>query len=263
MYCRSILSKSSLYSIDYSINPYIGCEYGCRYCYGPLYVKRKFKNMSWGEYVYAKINAPRILVKELKRSRSGSVLISSITDPYQPIEGEFMITRRILEILLKSDFEVYILTKSPLVLRDLDLISKMRNVHVGFTLSNLNEDLRVIFEPKAPCMIERIKALEVLCNSGIKTYVFIAPFIPIDDHSIYGLIDKLSSIDLEYIVIDRLNIHSGIREFINKFTVFLHENYRFIFEDVLIHHYHNYYDSLKRKLTKYCEKINLKLLFSY
>ncbi|MCR6668915.1 MAG: radical SAM protein, partial [archaeon YNP-WB-040] len=74
VYCRTVLSRSSLYDIDYSINPYVGCEHACRYCYSPFYVGRRFSGLSWGDYVYVKINAPRMLSKELKRNPVGSVL---------------------------------------------------------------------------------------------------------------------------------------------------------------------------------------------
>jgi len=263
VYCKSILSRSSLYDIDYSINPYIGCEHGCKYCYSPFYVGYKFRSLPWGEYVYAKINAARILIRELKRNPSGSVLISSVTDPYQPLEEKFMITRRILEILLKSSLEIYILTKSPLVLRDIDILTGFKSIYVGFSITNLNEDLRVKFEPKAPSIDERLRALRVLCDSGIKTYVFIAPLMPFNEPYIYDLMDKLVEIGVDYAVVDKLNIHGDRADFIDNFTSFLPLDLRKSIKNLLLHDYHEYYNSMKVKLINYSREIGLNLLFSY
>lgn len=263
VYCKSILSRSSLYDIDYSINPYIGCEHGCKYCYSPFYVGYKFRSLPWGEYVYAKINAARILIRELKRNPSGSVLISSVTDPYQPLEEKFMITRRILEILLKSSLEIYILTKSPLVLRDIDILTGFKSIYVGFSITNLNEDLRVKFEPKAPSIDERLRALRVLCDSGIKTYVFIAPLMPFNEPYIYDLMDKLVEIGVDYAVVDKLNIHGDRVDFIDNFTSFLPLDLRKSIKNLLLHDYHEYYNSMKIKLINYSREIGLNLLFSY
>jgi len=263
VYCKSILSRSSLYDIDYSINPYIGCEHGCKYCYSPFYVGYKFRSLPWGEYVYAKINAARILIRELKCNPSGSVLISSVTDPYQPLEEKFMITRRILEILLKSSLEIYILTKSPLVLRDIDILTGFKSIYVGFSITNLNEDLRVKFEPKAPSIDERLRALRVLCDSGIKTYVFIAPLMPFNEPYIYDLMDKLVEIGVDYAVVDKLNIHGDRVDFIDNFTSFLPLDLRKSIKNLLLHDYHEYYNSMKIKLINYSREIGLNLLFSY
>jgi len=265
IYCRSVLSRSSLYDIDYSINPYVGCEHACVYCYSPFYVGRKFSGLNWGDYVYVKINAPRILLRELKSNPLGSVLISSITDPYQPLEGKFMVTRRLLELLVKSNLEIYILTKSPLVVRDLDVISMFKNVHVGFSFTNLDESLRVKFEPKAPSVTDRLRALKNICNSGVKSYAFIAPFMPINRDLAYSLMDELSSIGVDYVVVDKFNIHGDPHDFINRLTPLFSGELIKQFEEILLHRYsyYRYYKSLKDDLIRYAKKINLNLYFSY
>lgn len=263
IHCKSVLNKSLLYDIDYSINPYIGCEHGCRYCYGRFYVGYKFRDIPWGEYVYVKINAPRVLIRELKRNPTGRVLISSITDPYQPLESKFMITHRILELLLKSNFEIYILTKSPLILRDLDILSKFNNIHVGFSFTNLNEDLRVKFEPKTPPVMERIKAIKTLRDSEIKTYAFIAPLMPLNENYVYDLMDKLVEVGVEYVVVDRLNIHGDPLKYINDLISLLPIHHRDSIRRILIYGYNKYYDSMKNKLTDYSKEIGLNIFFSY
>jgi len=113
-----------------------------------------------GEFVDVKINAPEMLEKEIKRKEKGNVWISGICDPYQPIEKKYQITRKCLEILQKYQWPVTIQTKSPLVLRDLDLFKKFKEIEVGFTITTGKDCIRKIFEPKGPSIQERIRALK-------------------------------------------------------------------------------------------------------
>jgi len=134
---------------------------------------------SWGDFVDVKINAPEILEKELKRSpKIGTVLLGSVTDAYQPLESKYKITRAILEILLKYDFPISILTKSDLVIRDIDLLKRFSDCEVGFTITTLNEETSKDFEPHSSRPEQRLSALKKLHEIGIKTYVFIGPILP-------------------------------------------------------------------------------------
>jgi len=215
----SILKKvtSSEYSditgpgIDYTLDPYIGCQHGCKYCY----VFRKqflddptYGNLLWGEFVDPIVNAPQILAKEVKNAKRGVVLLSSLTDPYQPLEYKLRITRSCLEILLKHQFKVIILTKSSLVMRDLDIISKFNRIDVGFTITTDDDSIREIIEPNSGSIEERISTLKNIHSRKIRTYVHIGPILPmtpdelvneIADHIDYALIDRMNYItqDLE------------------------------------------------------------------
>ena len=122
---KSILTKSGIPGVDYCVNPYVGCSHGCRYCYATFMKRYTGHTEAWGSFVDVKIHAPEILQRQLKRASMGRVMISSVTDAYQPIESKYKLTRQCLEILLQSQFPVDILTKSPLVLRDIDLIKKL------------------------------------------------------------------------------------------------------------------------------------------
>lgn len=119
--CKSIISDSGIYSVDYSINPYQGCEHGCRYCYATFMKKYTDHSEPWGSFVDVKANAEEVLERDLRRKKKGSILLSSVTDPYQPVEKKYELTRRILGRLVDTDFSVNILTKSDLIIRDLDL----------------------------------------------------------------------------------------------------------------------------------------------
>ncbi len=142
---KSILGKSSI--CDYCINPYVGCEHACIYCYADYYTKKISKHKEeWGSFVDIKINADSILKKEIKKIKPSSVWISSLTDPYQPLELKYEITKKCIEILLKNDFFIIIQTKSSNVIRDLEIFKKYKNnVEIVFTITMLEENFRKIF----------------------------------------------------------------------------------------------------------------------
>ena len=151
-----------------------------------------------------KTNAPEILQKQLKRAKRGRALISSVTDAYQPIESKYKLTRQCLEALLQYQFPVDILTKSPLVLRDTDLIKKFKDIEVGITITTNDEKMQKIFEPNAPSIIARIRTLKTLHDNRIKTYAFIGPVLPMNPEA---LSEKINP-HIDSIIIDRMNYTS-------------------------------------------------------
>ncbi len=197
---RTILSKSKV--SDYTINPYIGCEHGCTYCYARFIKRITGHREAWGEFIDVKVNAPSLLEVEIKRKRVGKVWISGICDPYQPIERKYELTRNCLEILLRHNWPVTIQTKSPLVLRDIDLLINFEGVEVVLTIATSDDEIRRIFEPKAPPIEIRIDALDKLHRAGVNTCAMIAPILPKAE----GLIAKLSG-KVDYVLIDRMNYH--------------------------------------------------------
>lgn len=197
---KNILSKSQV--MDYALNPYIGCEHECRYCYARFMKRFTGHKEKWGEFIDVKINAPDLLAKEIKRKKVGRIWLSGVCDPYQPIESNYRLTRSCLEILAKTDWPVTIQTKSPLVLRDLDLIKRLKDLEVGYTITTADEEIKNFFEPKAPSIEARIEALAALKSAGIKTYAMLAPFLP----GIEGIISKIKG-KVDYVYIDRMNYH--------------------------------------------------------
>jgi DNA repair photolyase len=132
----------------------------------------------WGEFVDVKVNAITRLQREITKKSAGSVWISGVCDPYQLLEKKYELTRGCLEILSRHDWPVMLQTKSPLVLRDIDLICTFKEIEVGFTITTADEKIRRIFEPNSPPISERIQALEKLHSTGIKTFAMIAPLLP-------------------------------------------------------------------------------------
>jgi len=131
-------------------------------------------------------------------------MISSVTDAYQPIESKYKLTRQCLEILLQYQFPVDILTKSPLVLRDTDLIKKFKDIEVGITITTHDEDISRVFEPNAPSILARMRALKTLHDNRIKTYAFIGPVLPMNPESLSKKINP----HVDSIIIDRMNYTS-------------------------------------------------------
>jgi len=174
----SIITKSNLPEADYVINPYVGCMHRCFYCYA-RFIKRFTGNKeAWGDFVNVKINAPELVPEKSEKYKGKTILLSSVTDAYQPIERKYKITQKILERLIPLEPDLEILTKSDLVLRDIDLIKKFKNRQVGITITTLDDDLRRKIEPFASPVQNRIRALEILKNNGIETYVFLGPILP-------------------------------------------------------------------------------------
>ena len=190
---RQGLSRSGLSDLDYALNPYIGCEHGCLYCYARSYTRYRIVAENWGEIVYFKENVCSLVEREARRLRPGIVGVSTITDPYQPLEERKALTRKCIQILLAHDFKVSIQTKSPLVLRDLDLLSRDRSkIDVGFTIITVDDEKASIVEPGAPPPSSRVEALRLLSDHGLKTWVFLGPVIPgfnDDEDSIRRVVD--------------------------------------------------------------------------
>jgi len=127
---KNVLIKSKLPETYYTINPYISCQHACVYCYSRFMKRFTNHREDWGDFVDVKINAPKILEGQLEKAKKKMVLLSSVCDPYQPLEKKYKITRRILEKLVEYQFSISILTKSDLVLRDLDLSFFLQEDHL-------------------------------------------------------------------------------------------------------------------------------------
>ena len=257
--CKSVLSKSGLRDSKYSINPYRGCSHNCLYCYGQFILREKRK---WGNFVDVKINAPEVLEKEIRKTNSGNVLISSVTDPYQPLERKYEITRKILEKLKNTKLFVSILTKSDLVLRDIDLLKQL-NCEVGITITTLNDNIRKLFEPNASSIEERLNALKQLKDVGIRTYIFFGPMLPfISDKGLEETLKKFAELKPEKIYIDKLNIKNLFHW--KKIKTFLEENYTDLadrWEQATSDE--KYYKELKIKISELCKKFELKCEICY
>jgi DNA repair photolyase len=201
---KTILSSSQIH--DYVINPYVGCQYACSYCYAQFMKRFSGHREPWGDFVDVKTNASDLLRREIQRKKKGTVWVSGVCDPYQPLEARYGLTRKCLEILIRNDWPVVVQTRSPLVLRDLDILKQAHDLEVGLSITTANDDIRKIFEPNAPSIPERLRAIDELHRHGLTTYVMIAPVLP-DAERLVGLLEG----KVEYVIIDRMNYHHADR----------------------------------------------------
>jgi DNA repair photolyase len=176
--CRTILTRSGIPGVEYAVNPYVGCAHGCVYCYATFMKRFTGHSEEWGTFVDVRVNAAERLAREVRRARPGPVLLSSVTDAYQPLEAEHGLTRACLEVLVDAGWPVSILTKSGLVRRDLDLLRQLRDVDVGFTITTLDEGVRERFEPGAAPVAQRLEAMAELAAAGLEVWAFCGPLLP-------------------------------------------------------------------------------------
>lgn len=199
---RAILSKSQVY--DYAVNPYVGCAHACSYCYARFMKRFTGHKEPWGEFVDVKINAPDLLARELERKERGTVWVSGVCDPYQPVEARYRLTRQCLELLVAKQWPVRIQTRSPLVTRDIDILVTGTDVQAGLSVTTADDEIRALFEPCAPSISSRLEALDKLNRAGVRTYAMIAPLLPGAD----GLPELLAG-KVDYVLVDRMNYHYG------------------------------------------------------
>lgn len=251
---QSYISKSKLPDADYVINPYVGCPHKCIYCYAE-FMKRftGHANAEWGNFVDVKKCGQKIDISNFQAT--DTILLGSVTDAYNPFEKKYQITRDILTQLLDCEARIEILTKSDLVLRDIDLLKKMRNVFVGISMNTLDDTFRAEIEPHAASIENRIRALRELKNAGIPTYLFMSPIFPV-------LSDCKSVIEntykyFDYICFENLNLRGGylprVMEYIKTHHADLYDLYKTIYWDKNM----NYWEVLKNEIESNCKKLGI------
>lgn len=246
--CKTALSKSNLPGLEYSLNPYRGCQHNCAYCYVPNVLR--IKREEWGSFVNVKTNIPNILSKELRHKKPGIVAISTVTDPYQPIEKKYNLTRYCLEQLIRYDFPVCIQTKSKLILKDLDVISKFSNAEVMISIGTLNDNERKIIEPYTSSINDRLDVIKKFSKNGINTSVFFGPIYPtIKLENLKEIIDTFTNYGASEIMYDKLNKKPGI---LNK-MINIAPNWKILNDDVFD------YSKLYDEIEKICSQKNIKV----
>lgn len=199
---KTILNKviSDDIPLEWSMNPYQGCEHGCIYCYA------RNTHPYWGfsagldfeRKILVKRNAADLLEHELKKKnwQATPVMFAGNTDVYQPAERHFRITRACLEVFLKYRHPVSLITKNSLVLRDLDLLKQLASeqlVHVAISITTLQEELRQFLEPRTATVKQRLKTVETLSAAGVPVFVMMAPIIPgLNEHEIFDLVKAVA-----------------------------------------------------------------------
>jgi DNA repair photolyase len=168
---------------DYTLNPYSGCAFGCTYCYAAFFSRSETLRENWGHWLQVKENAIDLLSKYRKKGLTGkTIYMSSVTDPYQPIEKELKLTRGLLTEL--GEFHqprLVIQTRSPMLTRDIDLLQKLKTVQVNMTITTDSEKVRKVFEPLCPSNELRLKAIKKVNEAGINTCITLTPLLPVEN----------------------------------------------------------------------------------
>jgi DNA repair photolyase len=199
---------------------------------------------AWGDFVDIKINAPDLLKNEIQRKKKGTVWISGVCDPYQPLEARYRLTRKCLDILVQNDWPIAIQTRSPLVLRDMDILQKSEHIDVGLSITTSSDEIRKIFEPRAPSIMERLRAIELFHENGIRTYVMIAPILP-GAENLIGMLEG----NVNYVIIDRMNYSHANR-------IYQEHGWREKNTD-------DYFDRMKSKIMNDCIEMGIECRSAY
>jgi len=213
--CKSLMTKSGIPSLDYAVNPYLGCEHACVYCYATFMKRFAGVEGEWGSFVGVKENAPEVLRKEIGRRAPGVVSFGTVCDAYQVVEEEFGVTRRCLEEFIgASGFDVGVLTKSDLVVRDIDLLSRLESVDVGFSITTLDRELAAVFEPRAPSPSRRLAAMRELSEAGIPVWGFFGPVLPVFSDGVGEITEMLEAMEqsgARRVLVDTMNLYPTVR----------------------------------------------------
>ena len=184
---------------DWTCNPYLGCTFGCSYCYSVFLPQNRRPVEDWGKWVTAKANAPELARRQAKKVAGQAVYLSSVTDPYQPAERGQFLTRGVLEAMLPHQPRLAVQTRGPLVVRDIDLLTQFAAVRVNVSVPTDSEEVRQRFEPKAPPLDRRWLALEELKAAGVPVGVCVTPTLPIAD--IEAFADRLAAFAPDVLVV--------------------------------------------------------------
>ena len=195
-----------LRAYDYSLNPYVGCAFGCSYCYAAFFAPPE-RRRNWGDWVRVKQNATSKLAR-MRRPLDGRTLyMSSATDPYQPIERRLELTRSLLPILARRGARLVIQTRSPLVTRDIDLLSQFEEVCVNFSVTTESESVRKAFEPRNPPIINRLQAATEVAAAGTPVAITMTPLLPLEDPAAFA--DRVAQTGATRFAVEEFTKSSG------------------------------------------------------
>lgn len=217
--CKTILNKSI--ERDYSLNCYTGCSHGCIYCYARFMEQFHPHYEPWGYFVDVKINALSVITKDIRRSPPGSVFVSSACDGWQPLEKKYELTRNCCKELLAAGFRLIVLTKSSLILRDMDVFHG-KNVLLGVTVTVPDEQQARKWEPYAASVAERINVLREAKSAKLRTSIMFGPILPgISDsrESLHLLFELARKAHVDFVWTDCLNCRPRVWESLHRFLV--------------------------------------------
>ncbi len=249
---KSYLTKSKIPGAGYVINPYVGCPHKCLYCYAQFMCKFSTHQEDWGDFLDIKTGAAALQAQKLFHQ---PVLLSSVTDPYNIFEKKYRVTRRILEQLVHCQAYVSILTKSVLVVRDLDLLQQLPCCEVAFSFSTVDEAVRQLVEPGTCSVAEKTTALKTLHTAGISTAIMAAPLLPgISDWK--QIIQQTAPYAREF-RFDKLNMRSAFRRKVMDFIDVHYPHLLPLYNEIYVQNNQTYWDQLQHEIETYAQQHKL------
>lgn len=249
---KDYLNKTKLTTLDYVINPYVGCPNKCIYCYAAYMASFSKHSEQWGEFIDVKYTRKRINIFKIKNKK---VMISTVTDAYNEYEAKYENTRKIMQQLVMSEAFITVVTKSKLVLRDLDLFKKMKNLEIALSFSTIEEDVKNKLELNSSSVEERLETLKILRENGIRTIVFIAPIIPnITDFK--KIIEKTKDYTDEY-WFDFLTLRNSFKTRMFEFIDKEYPSYKSLYADIYNKKNKQYFEETSEEIAKYCTENNI------
>lgn len=250
----SIITKSNLPDSNYVINPYVWCSHKCIYCYA-RFMKRFTKHTEnrW-DFVDIKTNADDLIPEDTKKYANKSIFMSSVTDPYLHLERKYKLTRKILKKLLSLNPQLWIQTKSDLIIRDIDILKQFKSCEVWITITTTNDNIRKEIEPFTASISDRIKTLRELKKWWIKTYVFIWPIMPFFTDWKQIILKTKDFVD--FYMFENLNIKWWIRNNIKNWLQTNHTDVLKDFEKIYFQK-NNYWENVENEIKTFCEKENI------
>jgi DNA repair photolyase len=208
---RSLFIKAAGFirrgGFDWTCNPYVGCTFGCSYCYAMFLPQNDQPKEQWGKWLRAKQNAVELARKAAHRVAGQALYLSSVTDPYQPVERSLLLTRGILEALVPHQPRLVVQTRGPLVVRDIDVLRQLRSLRVNLSIPTDDDDIRRRFEPKAPTLEKRWQAARELRAAGIPLGICVTPMLPL--RNIDAFAERLIAFRPDVLVVQEFHQASG------------------------------------------------------
>ena len=244
---KGIMTKSSLPVGGYSVNPYVGCTHGCKYCYASFMKRFTGHTEPWGTFLDVK-RWP--VIRNPGKYRGQRVVIGSVTDGYLPQEAEFRNTRRLLEQLKGSDAEILICTKSDLVVRDIDLLRQMGKVTVSWSINTLDEEFRADMD-NAVSIERRLAAMKKVYDAGIRTVCFISPVFPgiTDFEAIFQRVRN----QCDLVWLENLNLRGGFKQSILDYIAQKHADLLPLYHAIYTKGDRSYFRSLEDQAQRLAE----------
>ena len=246
---KTYLSKSKLPGVDYTINPYVGCPHKCVYCYAEYMKKFTAHPEPWGEFLDVR-RCPVPLRPYLLFHTH--VMLSSVTDAYNPYEKDFRLTRKLMEQLVFCQTHVQVLTKSPLIVRDIDLFKKLPSFEGALSFSSAQESFRQLAEPCAGTVQEKLNALKTLKENGLSTAVVIAPIFPqITD---WKEIIALTRPYTDRYHFDALNMRPAYQKRVMVFISLYFPQYLELYSSIYEQQDLSYWRRLQEEINDFCQR---------